>query len=122
MRGGGGKTLVALGLIAAWRNKGRTVAPFKKGPDYIDAAWLTAAAGEPCRNVDLFLMSRQGVVSSMGERAGRSDVAVIEGNRGLYDGVDSVGSYSTAELAKLLVSPVVLSVDCTKSTRTKFIS
>ncbi len=94
------------------------VAPFKKGPDYIDAAWLSAAAGEPCRNMDLYLMSRQGVLSSFGAAAAQSDVAVIEGNRGLFDGMDAEGSYSSAELAKLLSAPVVLAVDCTKSTRT----
>ena len=118
LRGGGGKTLVSLGLIAAWRNNGRKVVPFKKGPDYIDAAWLSAAAGEPCRNMDLFLMSRQGVLSSLDTAAEHTDVAVIEGNRGLFDGMDAEGSYSSAELAKLLSTPIVLTVDCTKSTRT----
>ena len=96
LRGGSGKTLISLGVAAAWRKQRYRVAPFKKGPDYIDAAWLSAAAGEPCRNMDLFLMSRQGVLSSMGARAESFDVAVIEGNRGLYDGMDSGGSYSTA--------------------------
>lgn len=94
------------------------MAPFKKGPDYIDAAWLSAAANAPCRNIDLFLMSGSGVLRSLGTTSRASDVAVIEGNRGLYDGMDAGGSYSSAELAKLLASPVVLTVDCTKSTRT----
>ncbi len=94
------------------------MAAFKKGPDYIDAAWLSAAAGEPCRNMDLYLMSRQGVLSSFAATRGNADVAVVEGNRGLFDGMDAEGSYSSAELAKLLSTPVVLTVDCTKSTRT----
>ncbi len=94
------------------------MAAFKKGPDYIDAAWLSAVAGKPCRNMDLYLMSRQGVLSSMHATRGDSDVAVVEGNRGLYDGMDAEGSYSSGELAKLLGTPVVLTVDCTKSTRT----
>ena len=64
LRGGSGKTLVSLGLVAAWRKQGYRVAPFKKGPDYIDAAWLSMAAGRPCRNLDLFLMSPQAVVRS----------------------------------------------------------
>jgi cobyrinic acid a,c-diamide synthase len=118
VRGGGGKTLVALGLAAAWRRHDRRVAPFKKGPDYIDAAWLTAAAGSECRNLDLFFMSPETVAGSFVASAADADVAVIEGNRGLYDGVDARGSYSTAELAKLLQAPVVLTVDCTKATRT----
>jgi cobyrinic acid a,c-diamide synthase len=118
LRGGSGKTLVSLGLLAAWRKQGRKVTAFKKGPDYIDAAWLGVAAGTPCRNLDLFLMSPRAVVRSLLTTTGASAVAVIEGNRGLFDGVDAQGSYSTAELAKLLQAPVVLAVDCTKATRT----
>ena len=118
LRGGGGKTLVSLGLAAAWQKQGYSVAPFKKGPDYIDAAWLSKAAGKSCRNLDLFLMSSQTVLRSFITWASAADVAVIEGNRGLYDGMDAQGTYSTAEVAKLLQTPVILVVDCTKSTRT----
>ncbi len=118
VRGGSGKTLISLGLVVAWRKRGYRVAPFKKGPDYIDAAWLSLAAGRPCRNLDLFLMSAQAALASFASSTAQSDLAVIEGNRGLFDGMDARGSYSTAELAKLLRAPVVLSVDCTKATRT----
>lgn len=118
LRGGSGKTLVSLGLLAAWRKQGHRVAPFKKGPDYIDAAWLSMAADKPCRNLDLFLMSRQAIVRSFTTRSADAEVAVIEGNRGLFDGMDARGTCSTAELAKLLKTPVVLAVDCSKSTRT----
>lgn len=118
LKGGGGKTIVSLGLAAAWRDQGMRVAPFKKGPDYIDAAWLSMAADRPCRNLDLFLMAKRSVLRSFVTAGAKADVAVIEGNRGLFDGGDAQGSYSTAELAKLLKIPVVLVVDCTKSTRT----
>jgi cobyrinic acid a,c-diamide synthase len=118
VRGGSGKTLIALGLLAAWRKQGYRVAPFKKGPDYIDAAWLSLAAGQPCRNLDLFLMSPHAALGSFSRSTADCDAAVIEGNRGLFDGVDAQGSYSTAELAKLLQAPVVLATDCTKATRT----
>jgi len=118
LRGGGGKTLVSLGLVSAWRKQGASVAPFKKGPDYIDAAWLSMAAEKDCRNLDLFLMSRQAVMRSFVTAVQGAAVAVIEGNRGLYDGLDAQGSYSSANLAKFLDCPVVLAVDCTKSTRT----
>jgi cobyrinic acid a,c-diamide synthase len=117
LRGGSGKTLVSLGLLAAWRRQGVNVAPFKKGPDYIDAAWLALAAGRDCRNLDLFLMSRATIRRNF-TAAAIADVAVVEGNRGLYDGMDATGSCSTAEIAKLLDIPVVLVVDCTKATRT----
>ena len=118
LKGGGGKTLVSMGLLAAWRKQGLSVAPFKKGPDYIDAAWLSMAAERACRNLDLFLMSPPVIEQSFVDSCGDADVAVIEGNRGLFDGVDAQGTYSTAGLAKLLGAPVILAVDCTKSTCT----
>ncbi len=118
LQGGGGKTFVSLGLVAAWRKRGFSVAPFKKGPDYIDASWLSTAADRPCRNLDAFLMEPQTVLRSFIDNAAGCDVAVIEGNRGLFDGMDAHGTYSTAELAKFLQTPIVLTVDCTKSTRT----
>lgn len=118
VRGGSGKTIISIGLAAAWHRQGRRVAPFKKGPDYIDAAWLSLAADQPCRNLDFFIMSPDAALRSFVGSSTESDVAVIEGNRGLYDGMDAQGSYSTAELAKMLQSPVVLVVDCTKVTRT----
>ncbi len=119
LRGGSGKTLVSLGLTAAWRlHRGLSVVPFKKGPDYIDAAWLSLAAQMPCYNLDPFLMSSDAMLRSFVYRSSRGEGSVVEGNRGLYDGVDAEGSYSTAELAKLLKSPVILVLDATKMTRT----
>ncbi|MFZ2446717.1 MAG: cobyrinate a,c-diamide synthase [Syntrophobacteraceae bacterium] len=119
LRGGSGKTVVSLGLAAAWkRYLGLRIVPFKKGPDYIDAGWLSVAAGHPCYNLDPFLMRPEEIVRSFVRRAGLGDGSLIEGNRGLYDGVDASGSYSTAELAKLLRCPVVLVLDATKVTRT----
>jgi cobyrinic acid a,c-diamide synthase len=118
VRGGLGKTTLSLGVIAAWRRQGRTVAPFKKGPDYIDAGWLGAAAGIPCHNLDLFLMDEAAIRRSFEVHAAGRTAAVIEGNRGLFDGMDAAGTYSTARLANLLHSPVVLIVDCTKSSST----
>jgi len=118
LRGGSGKTIVSLGLIASWRKRGMAIAPFKKGPDFIDAGWLALAAGQSCHNLDTFLMPADQILFSFTGRTLSTDLAVIEGNRGLYDGIDLEGSTSTSELAKLLKVPVVLIVDCTKSTRT----
>lgn len=118
LRGGGGKTLISLGLAATWRRQGKVVAPFKKGPDYIDAAWLTRAAGRDCRNLDLFFFPPPVAVRSFREGSHGADLALIEGNRGLFDGMDPEGSYSSGELAKLLKTPVLLVVDATKTTRT----
>lgn len=118
LRGGGGKTLLSLGLAASFRSRGHVVAPFKKGPDYIDASWLSRASERPCRNLDLFLFSPSVAMRSFLEASIGADVALIEGNRGLYDGMDPEGSYSSAELAKLLKTPVLLIIDATKTTRT----
>jgi cobyrinic acid a,c-diamide synthase len=113
-----GKTAVSVGLCRLWQKQGRRVVPFKKGPDYIDMGWLSRGAGHPCYNIDLFFMNGKQVLSSFDMNTQKADVAVIEGNRGIYDGMDLEGSVSTAEIAKLLQSPVILLVDCTKVTRT----
>jgi cobyrinic acid a,c-diamide synthase len=118
LRGGSGKTTLAIGLIAAWRERAGQVVPFKKGPDYIDSGWLALAAGQPCYNLDPFMMNEEQIIQSFCERTRLADGAVIEGNRGLYDGMDAGGTCSTAALAKLLQAPVLLVVDATKITRT----
>src|SRR5512141_2740970 len=103
LRGGSGKTVVSLGLAAAWRQyHGLRVVPFKKGPDYIDAGWLSVAAQHPCYNLDPFLMNPDEMLASFIRRSSQGDLGIIEGNRGLYDGVDTKGSFSTAELSKFL--------------------
>lgn len=118
LSGDSGKTIVSLAIICHLRSKGLTIAPFKKGPDYIDAAWLGAAAGNLCRNLDTFMVDEGDVLQTFTSYSSNSEMAVIEGNRGLFDGKDAAGSHSTAELAKLLAAPLFLVIDVTKSTRT----
>jgi cobyrinic acid a,c-diamide synthase len=118
LSGDAGKSLVTLGLARALRGRGLRVAPFKKGPDFIDAAWLGAAAGAPGRNLDTYLMSPAAIAGSLQKVARSADLALVEGNRGLFDGFDARGSHSTAQLAKLIGAPVVLVVSAAKVTRT----
>lgn len=118
LRGGAGKTIVSIGITAAWKKSGIHITPFKKGPDYIDAGWLSLAAGRPCYNLDTFLVKKPLIIQSFLSHSTKDGISVIEGNRGLYDGIDIHGTTSTAELAKLLKAPVALCIDCTKSTRT----
>ena len=118
LRGNSGKTFLTVGVGACLTLRGKALSPFKKGPDYIDAAWLEMATGHPCYNLDLFLMGREGMLSSFITRVQHADGALVEGNRGLFDGMDREGSYSTAELAKLLQAPVIMVVDCSMATRT----
>jgi cobyrinic acid a,c-diamide synthase len=118
LSGGSGKSVVAVGLTAAIARRGKTVVPFKKGPDYIDAGWMKLAAQRNCYNLDPYLMDEEVIKKSFLENCDGADIAILEGNRGLYDGVNPEGGYSTAELALSLELPVLLVVNCTKTTRT----
>jgi cobyrinic acid a,c-diamide synthase len=118
LAGGSGKSVVAVGVIAALVSRGLKVIPFKKGPDYIDAGWLQLAAGSKCYNLDPFLMSSGAITDSFVRRSRTADAVIVEGNRGLFDGVSADGGYSTADLATTLGLPVVLVINCTKTTRT----
>ena len=110
-----GKTMVSIGLCAALAARGHSVQPFKKGPDYIDPMWLSQAAGRACRNLDLYLMENDDVVATFARHA--SEVNLVEGNKGLYDGLALDGSNSNAALAKLLDLPVFLVIDARGMTR-----
>ncbi|WP_028578008.1 cobyrinate a,c-diamide synthase [Desulfomicrobium escambiense] len=116
--GGSGKTIVSLGLARAFTEHGLSVQAFKKGPDYIDAKWLSLASRSDTTNLDPFLLSSDALRNLFWSRARGADLALLEGNRGLYDGKDVEGSCSSAELAKLLNCPVIVVADCTKVTRT----
>lgn len=112
-----GKTTVSLGLCAALADRGHRVAPFKKGPDYIDPMWLSRAAGKTCYNLDFNTMSHNEILATFSEQAANADIAVIEGNMGLYDSIDLEGTQSNAALAALLAAPVLLVVDAQGMTR-----
>ena len=118
LSGGAGKTFLTLGLCRAFAASGLRVRPFKKGPDYIDAAWLGLAAGRDATNLDPFLLPESRLASLFLEKSAACDLSIVEGNRGLFDGMDVAGSCSTAALARSLDAPVVLVLDATKMTRT----
>ena len=115
--GRSGKTTVSIGLSAALAKKGLNVQPFKKGPDYIDPSWLTAAAGNYCRNLDLFMMGQGGVRNTFLTGSRSADISIIEGNKGLYDSIDIEGENSTANIARILNCPVILVIDSARMTR-----
>ncbi|MGE5362269.1 MAG: cobyrinate a,c-diamide synthase [Bacteroidales bacterium] len=118
LSGDSGKTLVTVGLTLAVRARHMSVCAFKKGPDYIDAAWLAWASEGAARNLDTHMMDGELVRSTFVERGTTSGINIVEGNRGLFDGSDARGTHSTAQIAKLLDAPIVLVVDCAKVTRT----
>jgi cobyrinic acid a,c-diamide synthase len=112
-----GKTTIAAGLCRAFARRGLAVQPFKKGPDYIDPMWLGVAAGRPCHNLDYHTMSVSEILATFSREGYDADVAVIEGNKGLYDGLDLDGSNCTAALAVALSAPVVLVIAAEGMTR-----
>ncbi len=106
-----GKTTLSIGLCAALSARGLALQPFKKGPDYIDPIWLGMAAGKPCYNLDFYVTGRQETIDDYCHRRQSADICLIEGNKGLHDGLDLDGSNSNAALAKALGSPVIMVVD-----------
>ncbi|MEB8433895.1 hydrogenobyrinic acid a,c-diamide synthase (glutamine-hydrolyzing) [Cocleimonas sp. KMM 6892] len=127
-----GKTTISIGLCAALSKQGLKVQPFKKGPDYIDPLWLARASGLSsiafknrmesddlvgCYNLDFNTQSKQEILDTLTLQSRNADISIIEGNKGLYDGVALDGSDSNAAVAKLTQSPVVLVIDSRGVTR-----
>lgn len=112
-----GKTTLSIGICAALTAKGLDVAPFKKGPDYIDPMWLSRATNNPCYNLDFYTMQDKEILAYVTRAEDSSDITVIEGNKGLYDGLDLDGSNSNAALATLTNTPVVLVINVQGMTR-----
>ncbi|MFW2373537.1 MAG: cobyrinate a,c-diamide synthase [Gammaproteobacteria bacterium] len=112
-----GKTTITIGLCAALAESGSQVQPFKKGPDYIDPMWLGRAAGHACHNLDFYTMNKQEIIDTVVRYSQHADISIIEGNKGLYDGLDLDGSNSNAALASLVHAPVVLVLDARGMTR-----
>src|SRR5512135_959359 len=112
-----GKTTLTLGLAAALARRGLAVQTFKKGPDYIDPMWHTAATGRAARNLDFNLSTPRELQQEFARHGAGADVCLVEGNKGLYDGLDLHGANSNAALARLLDLPVVLVLDARGMTR-----
>jgi cobyrinic acid a,c-diamide synthase len=117
-RSSAGKTTVCTGLLSVLRERGLEVQGFKVGLDYIDPSFHTIVSGRPSRNLDGFLMPPEVVKEIFIRGSKGADIAVIEGVRGLYEGLnysDDVGS--TAQIAKILDCPVILVIDAGSITR-----
>jgi cobyrinic acid a,c-diamide synthase len=112
-----GKTTVSIGLCAALCKRGEVVQPFKKGPDYIDPMWLGVAAARPCYNLDPYLSGEEEIRAAVARRMRGASLGLVEGNKGLHDGLDLDGSNSNAALAASLATPVVLVIDARGMTR-----
>ncbi|KDR96510.1 cobyrinic acid a,c-diamide synthase [Peptoclostridium litorale DSM 5388] len=109
---GCGKTTVSIGIMAAMASVGKKVAPFKVGPDYIDPQFHGFVTGRESTNLDSFLLDENSVMQMLFEGSQGSDISVIEGVMGLYDGLgvkSCIGS--SAHVSKIAKCPVVLVLD-----------
>ena len=115
---GCGKTTITLALMAAFKHRGLSVAPFKAGPDFIDPGHHTAITGVAGRNLDGWMLKRQTNLEIFKQNTREADIAVVEGVMGLFDGYDGrTEAGSTAQLAKWLDLPVLLVVDARSMAR-----
>ena len=106
-----GKTTVSVGLIAAFRDRGLRVQSFKVGPDFIDPAYLAHVTGRPCRNLDSWMLGEGAIRQVLAQGCLDADLAIVEGVMGLFDGRGGGAEGSTAEVARMIRSPIVLVID-----------
>jgi cobyrinic acid a,c-diamide synthase len=117
-RSSAGKTTISTGLMSILHENGMKVQPFKVGLDYIDPSYHSLVTGRQGENLDGFLMPPEAIVEAFQHSAEGSDIAIIEGVRGLYEGLDAVSDVgSTAQIAKILKAPVILVLDAQSITR-----
>jgi len=111
-----GKTIIATGLCSVLSNID-SLAVFKKGPDYIDPLWLSQASKAKCYNLDFFTMTNPEIRKLYKSASHGKNISIVEGNKGLFDGVSLNGIDSNASLAHLLKLEVILVLDCSGITR-----
>ena len=114
---GVGKTSITSAIIYGIKKRGYSVQAFKVGPDYIDPSYLSAISGNDTRNLDVWLMGENELVQSFVKNS-TSDISIIEGVMGYYDGFGGKTNYaSTHHVASLLKSPTILVLDASKAAR-----
>ncbi len=117
-RSSAGKTTISIGIMSVLRDMGYKVQPFKVGLDFIDPSYHTEVTGRYSRNLDGYLMSESAVCEVFSHAIKGADIAVIEGVRGLFEGLEATSDVgSTAQIAKLLKCPVILAINARSITR-----
>jgi cobyrinic acid a,c-diamide synthase len=117
-KGKSGKTVISLALMHGLKAHGLRVQAFKVGPDFIDPSYHALVTGMPSRNLDYVMFGRETVLRTFAEHATKADISVIEGMFGLYDSLDGLTERgSSAEIAKIIASPVILIVDAERANR-----
>jgi len=114
---GVGKTSITCSIIHALQKRGYSVQPFKVGPDYIDPSYLSSISKRDVYNLDVWLMGKNQLLTSFISNS-KSDVSIIEGVMGYYDGFGGDSNYaSTHHVASITKSPVLLVLDTSKTAR-----
>lgn len=114
---GVGKTSITCSIIYALQKQGYSVQPFKVGPDYIDPSYLSSISKNETFNLDVWLMGKNRLLSSFISNS-KSNISVIEGVMGFYDGFGGDSNYaSTHHVASITKSPVILILDASKTAR-----
>ncbi|KAF6242242.1 cobyrinic acid a,c-diamide synthase [Nitrosopumilus sp. b1] len=114
---GVGKTSITCGIIFGLKKQGYSIQPFKVGPDYIDPSYLSSVAKNNTRNLDVWIMGKEELVKSFVSHS-KSDISIIEGVMGYYDGFSGASNYSsTHHVATILDTPVILVLDASKTAR-----
>jgi len=114
---GVGKTSITSAIIYGIKKRGYRIQPFKVGPDYIDPSYLSAISGKDAKNLDVWLMGESELLHSFVKNS-TSDISIIEGVMGYYDGFGGKTNYaSTHHVASLLKSPTILILDASKTAR-----
>ncbi len=117
-RSSAGKTTISIGIMSVLRDMGYRIQPFKVGLDFIDPSYHTEVTGRYSRNLDGYLMPDQTVREVYSHAVEGADIAIIEGVRGLYEGLEATSDIgSTAQIAKLLDCPVILVINARSITR-----
>jgi cobyrinic acid a,c-diamide synthase len=113
---GVGKTLVSTSIMYYFESKGYQVQPFKIGPDFIDPTYHAAICKRNSYNLDVWMMGQSGVLNKFNSTSSQADIAVIEGVMGVFDGVFGKSGFgSTAHVARILNSPIILVVDASRA-------
>ena len=112
---GSGKTTITLGLARAMQRRGQSVQTFKVGTDFVDTAYLAHVSQRPCRTLDSWMLGETGVRRAFAHGSSGSDLALVEGNHGIFDGSGAPGDHlfpdSTAAIAHMIGAPLVLVID-----------
>jgi cobyrinic acid a,c-diamide synthase len=115
---GVGKTSITLGILYILKNLGFKIQAFKVGPDFIDPSYHHFVTNSPSYNLDSWLMGKKGLIDTFEKYTIGKDIAVIEGVMGLFDGIGGKNDFaSTAHIAKILNSPIILVIDASKAAR-----